>query len=97
MLRSPRQYLARYLYGVASFWSLLRRERLAPQRSRDGTALSMHQWRLLLSTTRVPGQHKDTIRAMFQTGERTACSGTGWVVCIECFYLTYQHTVPNDQ
>ena len=63
------QYLARYLYGVASFWCLLRRERLAPQRARDGTALSMHQWRRLLSTTRLPGQHKDTIRAMFQTGQ----------------------------
>ena len=62
------QYLARYLYGVASFWCLLRRERLAPQKARDGTALSMHQWRRLLSTTRIPGEHKDTIRAMFQTG-----------------------------
>ncbi|KAF0298202.1 Peroxisomal carnitine O-octanoyltransferase [Amphibalanus amphitrite] len=73
------QYLARYLYGVASFWCLLRRERLAPQRSRDGTALSMHQWRRLLSTTRLPGEHKDAIRAMFQT-ESEGCTPTHLVI-----------------
>ncbi|XP_037088880.1 peroxisomal carnitine O-octanoyltransferase-like [Pollicipes pollicipes] len=33
------KYLAHYLYGVASFWCLLRRERLVPQRTRDGVPL----------------------------------------------------------
>ena len=59
-----RAALSAYLH--ANFWDLLRKELVVPH-TFDGKYLSMHQFRFLFSTTRIPQKGKDCLKHFFKT------------------------------
>ncbi|XP_022250170.1 peroxisomal carnitine O-octanoyltransferase-like isoform X1 [Limulus polyphemus] len=55
---------ALFMYFQILFWKLLRTEQLKPHHSHD-IPWSMHQWRRLFNTARIPGETKDSIHCKF--------------------------------
>jgi hypothetical protein len=51
------------------FWVLLRREQLPPNLDGRGNRFSMHQFRFLFNSARIPRSGMDEIKADFKTGK----------------------------
>nr|XP_006811175.1 PREDICTED: peroxisomal carnitine O-octanoyltransferase-like [Saccoglossus kowalevskii] len=61
------------LWNVLQFWKMLREETLPLDIDRNGTTLSMYQYRSLFNSSRVPGVQKDTFVQWFKTAKEGNC------------------------
>lgn len=76
------KYASLYVYYTVEMWSLLRSERLAPNRSADGkTFFSMAQWRRLFNCCRIPLPGRDRLDTHFKTEKEGPCPSHVVVAC----------------
>ncbi|XP_034234583.1 peroxisomal carnitine O-octanoyltransferase [Thrips palmi] len=76
------KYASLYLYYTVEMWTLLRSERLAPNRSADGkTFFSMTQWRRLFNCCRIPLPGRDRLDTHFKTEKEGTCPSHVMVAC----------------
>ena len=56
-----------FIYHLLQFWKLLRKEQLKPDVSKRGNYFSMHQFRNLFNTTRIPHMTEDSLNKSWKT------------------------------
>lgn len=61
------KYVSHFVYQLMLFWKALRTQQLRADESKSGTKFSMHQFRKLFNTTRIPMTGEDRIQALWQT------------------------------
>uniref|UniRef100_H2ZAP8 Choline/carnitine acyltransferase domain-containing protein n=1 Tax=Ciona savignyi TaxID=51511 RepID=H2ZAP8_CIOSA len=74
------------LYILLQFWQLVRKEMIAVHTLADGTKLTMHQFRYLFNTCRVPHRDKDELSHSFKT-EAEGSSPTHIVVLCRGYFF----------
>ncbi|KAK4329415.1 hypothetical protein Pmani_000173 [Petrolisthes manimaculis] len=74
-------YGSLYLYGFLDFNLALREQRIKPHKSKDGTKMSMDQFRYVFNCSRIPGQDADSLSFRWKTNEEGECPLHMAVLC----------------
>ena len=63
----PIENVSEFVFHMMQFWKALRKEEILTQVSKKGTRFSMHQFRNLFNTTRIPRKNEDRLRLLWKT------------------------------
>ena len=74
-LERPMENVSLFIFHLLQFWKALRQEKLKPDVSKGGVKFSMHQFRNLFNSCRIPGRTEDLLRCCWKT-EREGSSPT---------------------